>query len=327
MPSWTAGRAALRCTLAGRVGSPILARSQHNTSNVMNMKQPRAFLAISLLALALNGFSAQNGPAAKEAAAGKAAAEPSAAKKELQAIIDKVTTKMKAGRKTEQDLAPELKEFDALLASHKDEKTDDVAQILLMKALLYTQVIDDTEKGLATIRQLKKDFPDTTQGKRADMQIAQIEQGEAAKKIQRGLAVGAKFPDFNEKDLDGKPLSIAQYKGKVLLVDFWATWCGPCVKELPNVLETYEKHHTRGFDIVGISLDQSEAKLHAFIKDKNMPWRQYFDGKGWQSKLGGHYGVNSIPATYLLDATGTIIGKDLRGDALEKAVAAALAKK
>ena len=293
----------------------------------MNTKHLRTLLVVALLSSALTGFSAETAPAASAPQSAKPAKAPTVAQKELQDLIAKVTAKMKEGKKSEADLAPELKEFDTLLAKHKDEKTDDVAQILMMKAMLYTQVLDDTDKGLAAIRQLKKDFPETTQGKRADLQIAQIEKGEESKKVQRALAVGSKFPGFTEKDVDGQPLSIAQYKGKVVLVDFWATWCGPCVAELPNVLATYEKHHKGGFDIVGISLDSSEAKLRAFTKDKNMPWQQYFDGKGWQSKLGGQYGVNSIPATYLLDGTGTIIGKDLRGDDLEKAVAAALAKK
>jgi thiol-disulfide isomerase/thioredoxin len=112
-----------------------------------------------------------------------------------------------------------------------------------------------------------------------------------------------------------------------VLVDFWATWCGPCVGELPNVLKTYEKHHADGFDIIGISLDQDKAKLTSFTKEKNMTWRQYFDGQVWQNKLAVKYGVNSIPATYLLDGEGKIIAKDLRGEALEEAVTRALAKK
>ena len=135
---------------------------------------------------------------------------------------------------------------------------------------------------------------------------------------------GLKFPGFEEKDVAGKPLSIDNYKGKVVLIDFWATWCGPCVAELPNVLKVYEKHHGKGFDIIGISLDQDEAKLTSFTKQKNMTWQQFFDGQGWGNKLAAKYGVNSIPATFLLDGEGKIIGKDLRGEALEEAVTKAL---
>ena len=92
------------------------------------------------------------------------------------------------------------------------------------------------------------------------------------------------------------------------------------------MLETYQKYHDKGFEIVGISLDSDKARLTSFIQTKKMPWRQYFDGKQWENKLAGKYGVQSIPATFLLDREGKIIDKDLRGEALEQAVASALAK-
>lgn len=271
-----------------------------------------ALAVISLLLSNLNGFAqatTTNGAAA-----------------ELKALIAKVQTKLREDKKTEADLGDELKAFDALLAKHQGEKTDDVAQILLMKAMLYFEVLDNTEKGAALVRQLKRDFPDTKPGQSADKILASIQKQEEAKKIQRALVEGTKFPGFDEKDLSGQPLSVANYKGKVLLIDFWATWCGPCVHELPNVLKAYEKYHAKGFEIIGISLDQDEQKLKNFTKDKQMPWPQYFDGKGWGNKLAAKYGVQSIPATYLLDGQGTIIGKDLRGDALDAAVAKALPK-
>jgi peroxiredoxin len=202
-----------------------------------------------------------------------------------------------------------------------------VAQILFMKATLYLQVFDNTEKGVELVNQLKRDFPATKPGQNAETMLASIEKQAEGKKIQRALAVGTKFPDFTEKDVAGKPLSLANYKGKVVLIDFWATWCGPCVAELPNVLETYKKHHPGGFEIVGISLDEDQTKLETFTRQKSMTWQQFFDGQGWKNKLAQKYGVNSIPATYLLDGDGKIIAKDLRGEALEKAVAQALAKK
>ncbi len=255
------------------------------------------------------------------------AADKTDAKAELKELIGKVQTKLKEGQKTEKDLNAELKEFDALLAKHKDEKTDDVAQIAIMKAMLYLQVFEDNDKGLPMLKKIKSDFPETEAGKKVDEMIASLEKQGESKKIQNGLVVGAKFPDFSEKDLEGKPLSIANYKGKVVLVDFWATWCGPCVSELPNVLKAYEKYHAKGFEIIGISLDSKEDALTKFIKTKNMTWPQYFDGKGWANKLAGVYGVGSIPATYLLDGEGKIVAKNLRGPALEAELAKLLEKK
>ena len=154
--------------------------------------------------------------------------------------------------------------------------------------------------------------------------ISSIQQHEEGRKIRRTLADGTKFPDFAEKDLQGNPLSVAKYKGKLVLVDFWATWCGPCVGELPSVIKAYNKHHADGFEIIGISLDMDEQKLKSFLKTKEIPWAQYFDGKGWQNKLAAKYGIQSVPATFLLDGDGKIIGQDLRGEALEEALAKAL---
>jgi peroxiredoxin len=196
-----------------------------------------------------------------------------------------------------------------------------------MKAVLYAQIFDNPQKATELVQQLKRDFPDTQPGKNADDILANLKQQAEAKKIKSGLVEGAKFPDFDEKDIAGKPLSVANYKGNVVLVDFWATWCGPCVGELPNVIKTYEKHHANGFEIIGISLDQDEKKLKNFTSQRKMTWQQYFDGKGWENKLAGKYGVQSIPATFLLDREGKIIGKDLRGPALDEAVTKALAKK
>jgi thiol-disulfide isomerase/thioredoxin len=133
---------------------------------------------------------------------------------------------------------------------------------------------------------------------------------------------GANPPEIVAKQwIDQQPVKLADLRGKVVLVDFWATWCGPCVGELPNVLAAYKKYHAKGFEIVGISLDQSETALKDFIKQKEMTWPQYFDGKGWESKLGQKYGITSIPATFLLDGEGKIVAKNLRGPALEAELA------
>jgi thiol-disulfide isomerase/thioredoxin len=255
------------------------------------------------------------------------AAPLSPAAAELKDLVARITTSLQAGQRTEASQADHLKEFDALLAKHKGEtNNDDVAEIAFMKATLYLQIFQQPDKGAEMLKQVQRDFPNTASAKRVDAVLASIKQGEEAKKIQDLLSTGAAFPDFNVKDLDGKPLSIAGYKGKVVMLDFWATWCGPCVGEVPNVAAVYAKYHDKGFEIIGISLDREgdKDKLISFTKEHNMPWRQYFDGKFWSNELAVKYGIQSIPATFLLDGSGKIIGKNVRGPALEPAVQKAL---
>jgi thiol-disulfide isomerase/thioredoxin len=139
------------------------------------------------------------------------------------------------------------------------------------------------------------------------------------------LRPGAQPFAFKATDIKGNPVTIAQYKGKVLMLDFWATWCGPCVGEIPNVLAVYKKYHTKGFDVVGISLDNDKSALTNFLKEKKIPYRQIFNGKGWSDPIARQYGVRGIPFMLLIGKTGNIVAVDPRGDALEPAVRHALA--
>ena len=121
--------------------------------------------------------------------------------------------------------------------------------------------------------------------------------------------------------LDGTPFDQASLAGKVVLVDFWATWCGPCVAEIPNMLEQYEKYHDKGFEVVGISLDEEKDKVDAFVADKKIPWPIIYAGKGWQDPVAQFYGISGIPQLILIGRDGNVITLNARGEALVKKLA------
>ena len=157
--------------------------------------------------------------------------------------------------------------------------------------------------------------------------VKKVEQAAEPPMFDPRLKPGARPFPVAAKDLNGRPLSLAQYKGKVVLMDFWATWCGPCVGEMPNVIAAYKKYHAQGFDVVGISLDQDKGALLSFLKQNKMPWRQVYDGKYWDSVVPRRYGVRAIPFGLLLNRDGTIAAVEVRGEALPAAIKMALAKK
>jgi len=132
--------------------------------------------------------------------------------------------------------------------------------------------------------------------------------------------------DLKFQAVDGTQVDLAKLRGKVVLVDFWATWCGPCRMELPNVLTAYNRFHTNGFEIVGISLDRSKDQLLAFVKQAGMTWPQYFDGKSWGNDISSRYGINAIPTAWLVDKKGFVRSTEARGPDLAEQVKTLLAE-
>ena len=137
------------------------------------------------------------------------------------------------------------------------------------------------------------------------------------------VAVGKQYVDFTMKNPEGEYVSLSDFagKGKYVFVDFWASWCGPCRDEMPNVVKAYNKYKNKGFEIVGVSLDKDEDKWIQGIKDLKMTWPQMSDLKLWESEVVGLYAIQGIPHTLLLDKEGKIIAKDLRGDMLDAKLA------
>jgi peroxiredoxin len=132
------------------------------------------------------------------------------------------------------------------------------------------------------------------------------------------VAIGKKAPEFTSLDASGKPFSLSQLRGKYVLVDFWAAWCGPCRRENPNVVSAYQKYHSKGFEVLGVSLDKSKADWIKAIKDDELTWTHVSDLKYWDSAPAKLYGVRAIPSNVLIDPNGLIIARNLRGEELHK---------
>lgn len=197
--------------------------------------------------------------------------------------------------------------------------------LLITKAMFNNPDLKlaDVEKSFNSLDESVKN---TKTGKDVATKLKEAKRKEKEVSEVKNLKVGDKAPDFAAKSPEGKTISLKESLGKVTLIDFWASWCGPCRAENPNVVATYNEFHAKGLNIIGVSLDDKLDKWkEAILKDK-ISWTQVSNLKGWEDPIAKTYGVMQIPSTFLVDANGIIIAKDLRGDELKKKISEVLAK-
>lgn len=201
-------------------------------------------------------------------------------------------------------------EYSAALKAAVKKNIGNAVGIHLFKRTFYENSVDEND---ALLQQIPANF-------QSDEAIVKIK--EMTEK-QKRTAVGTKFIDFEMKTPEEKAVKLSDYagKGKVVLVDFWASWCGPCRREMPNLVEAYAKYKGKNFEIVGVSLDQDAEAWKESIKSLKMTWPQMSDLKLWQNEGAQLYAVNSIPHTVLIDGEGTIIARGLHGDGLTEKLA------
>ncbi|MBY8961460.1 redoxin domain-containing protein [Flavobacterium sp. D11R37] len=192
---------------------------------------------------------------------------------------------------------------------------------------IIRQLMSSADADQAEIKELYNSLDEsvknTKDGKELGDTFKQIEEQEKAKE---NVGVGKKAPDFSAATPDGKMMSLKDAMGRVTIIDFWASWCKPCRMENPNVVAMYNELHGQGLNIIGVSLDKEADAWKKAIADDKLTWNHVSNLKFWEDPIAKQYGVQSIPATFVLDAEGNIVAKDLRGDQLKAKVKELLAK-
>ncbi len=186
----------------------------------------------------------------------------------------------------------------------------------LFPILSLINIETETETYESILNQTIKGFPESNSLKQIRAQLLKIK---AEKYASDPLAPGKLAPDFTEKKIDGSEMSLSDLRGNVVLLDFWASWCGPCRKENPNVVKMYHKYNKEGFTVMSVSLDKDATKWQAAIEKDGLEWPNHVsDLKGWSSSAGQLYGVRGIPFTVLIDKEGKIIKTNVRGEELQQ---------
>ena len=235
-------------------------------------------------------------------------------------------------RAAQKKLMADLKSEDEAVRRAAEQQYDETDRAIARKADAFIRANMDNPLSGKLFYDFRYDIPEAAQNEIAAAStptfraVPGIEAILTRLENLKTVAVGKQFTDFELKDMKGNPVKLSDYvgKGKVVLIDFWASWCPPCRREMPNLVALYKEYKSKGFEIVGVSLDSKQEAWEKGVKDLKITWPQMSDLAGWQNAGAAKYFVNSIPHTILVDGNGVILAKNLHGDELKTKVAEAL---
>ena len=233
--------------------------------------------------------------------------------------------------KQEKDVENIIKSFKSVMKPHDADIMRFRDYWTLVEML---KVVGKDEEALQLLQHLEKTEKENPFIRSIFSEIAMIHEEKGNSKLAKAYflkadsrlgMIGKSAPDFSTTDIDGIPISLKDYHGKVVLLDFWSTTCGPCIGEMPNVKKVYDAYKDMGFDVIGVNLDADEVDLHEYLRECNLPWCQIFDGQ--ESPLKKLYRVRGIPSPWLIDREGKVISYKARGSELKRLVVEALKEK
>lgn len=217
------------------------------------------------------------------------------------------------------------KEMTDYMFTYPEKHPKSYISLLIVQSMVGNPEFTDvkTEK---LFNSLDKELKESKVGKKVAEKIKEVKQLKSAvsKPTASVVKVGSPAPDFKAKSPEGKEVSLKESLGKITIIDFWASWCGPCRAENPSVVALYNEFHTKGLNIVGVSLDEKADKWKEAIAKDKITWTQISNLKGWEDPIAKQYNVTEIPSTYILDEKGVVIAVNLRGDELKKKIASIL---
>ncbi|MBW3128937.1 AhpC/TSA family protein [Hymenobacter profundi] len=247
----------------------------------------------------------------------------------LQATLKPANDKMKALMVDYRAASPEQRKDPAFM-KQLDEREEAISAESKQHYLAFVKANPNSPVSLGAVKQVGGSVPSYAEVAPLYESLAPAvknspegkKYGEMLQAI-KAVSIGATAPNFTQQTPDGKQVSLADYRGKYVLIDFWASWCGPCRQENPNVTKVYNDYKTKNFDILGVSLDNEKAreKWLKAIADDQLAWTQVSDLKGWQNDVAVQYHVQAIPQNFLVDPTGKIVATNLRGDDLRATLA------